>query len=109
MMARGFRALLSVLLFLSAAILGLAWAVELDGCAAFQPQFRMVDPEIVSDPKFGECARSGTTLSAGHTQFAMLASVCVQRTGDAGVMLDPPVEMAMPKDAGAPNAEETDQ
>ena len=86
-----------------------AVAVPMWSCAAFNPQFRMVDPEIVTDPKFGECARTGTTLQAGHTQFAMLASVCVQRTGDAGVMLDPPEEQAVLKDAGAPNAQEIDQ
>lgn len=87
-------------------------AVPLASCASFSPQFRMVDPEIVTDPKFGECARTGTTLSAGHTQFAMLASVCVQRVGDAGVMIDPP-EDPVAKDAGAiqleANAQETDQ
>lgn len=76
-----------------------AVALPLASCASFSPQFRMVDPEIVSDPKFGECARTGTTLSAGHTQFAMLASVCVQRVGDAGVVIDPPDEPVV-KDAG---------
>lgn len=78
-----------------------AIAVPLVSCAAFQPQFRMVDPEIVSDPKFGECARTGTTLSAGHTQFAMLASVCVQRMGDAGVAIEPPDPEPVAKDAGS--------
>ena len=73
--------------------------VPLCSCASFSPQFRMVDPEIVQDPKFGECARTGTTLAAGHTQFAMLASVCVQRVGDAGVVIEPE-EAPVLKDAG---------
>lgn len=76
-----------------------AVAVPLLSCAAFQPQFRMVDPELITDPKFGECARTGTTLQAGRTQFAMLASVCVQRMGDAGVVIEPP-EAPVAKDAG---------
>ena len=86
--------------------------LSLASCASFSPQFRMVDPELITDPKFGECARTGTTLQAGHTQFAMLASVCVQRVGDAGVMIDPPEE-PVAKDAGVvqleADAQETDQ
>lgn len=108
MIARAFRLLLSVLLCLISAILGLAWAVELDGCAAFQPQFRMVDPEIVTDPKFGDCARTGGTIQAAQTQVAILTSICVQRVGDAGVVIDPPAETAAVKDAGQ-ITQETDQ
>ena len=86
-----------------------AVAVQMWSCASFSPQFHMGDPELITDPKFGECARTGTTLSAGHTQFAMLASVCVQRVGDAGVVIEPPEERSVLKDAGAPNAQEIDQ
>lgn len=85
----------------------LAPILSLTSCASFTPQFRMVDPELITDPKFGECARTGTTLQAGHTQFAMLASVCVQRVGDAGVVIEPPEESVM-KDAGQ-ITQETDQ
>lgn len=90
------RSLAAIALCLFAAF---APILSLASCAGFAPQFRMVDPEVVSDPKFGECARTGTTLQAGQTQFAMLASVCVQRMGDAGVTLEP-VEPMTAKDAG---------
>ena len=92
-----------------AAIAGLAIAVAIHSCAAFQPQFHLVEPELVDDPKFGSCARTGTTLQASETQFALLTSVCVQRLGDAGVVIDPPVEPAIVKDASAQLAQDTDQ
>lgn len=90
------RVLTTIMVIITAAILGLASGVS---CSAATPQFRLIDPELVDDPKFGSCARTGTTLQAAQTQFALLTSICMQHVGDAGVRLDPPEEPVV-KDAG---------
>jgi hypothetical protein len=100
MMARAGRLLTALVMVAMAAILGLVSAALVNGCAGWQPQFRAVDPEHIIDPKYGECARTGVTLQASSTQFAMLTSLCMQRVGDAGVVIDPPEPEPAPKDAG---------
>jgi hypothetical protein len=98
MMARMGRFFAALMMVAMAAILGIASGAS---CATGAPQFRLIDPELIDDPKFGSCARTGTTLQASQTQFALLTSICVQRMGDAGVLLDPPEPEPAPKDAGA--------
>lgn len=90
------RVLTTIMVIITAAILGLASGAS---CAAFSPQFHAIEPEHVTDPKYGECARTGVTLQASRTQFAMLTALCVQQVGDAGVLIDPPEEIVL-KDAG---------
>lgn len=87
--------------------LALGFSAALASCAGWQPQFHAIEPERVTDPKYGECARTGVTLQAQRTQFAMLTAVCVQRMGDAGVVIDPPEEIVV-KDAGVESAQEVD-
>lgn len=95
-------------------ILGLTMGVTgvVASCAGWTPQLHMIDPEIVVDPKFGDCARTGGTIQAAQTQVAILTSICLQRVGDAGVVIDPPEE-PVAKDAGVvqleADAQETDQ